>query len=62
MTQQAYCRNCGQFVAPTKGLSWFWFLILTPMFILPGLIYFWLRAGKGGKCPICGGKNWGKPE
>ena len=29
---------------------------------IPGLIYFFWKAGKGGKCPICGGKNWGKPE
>jgi hypothetical protein len=31
-------------------------------FIGFGLIYFFWKAGKGGKCPICGGKDWGKPE
>ena len=62
MTQQAYCRNCGQFVAPTKGVNWIVLIILLIFFFIPGLIYFFWKAGKGGKCPICGGKNWGKPE
>jgi len=62
MTQQAYCRNCGQFVAPTEGINWIFFILLTTLFIVPGLIYFFWKVGKGGKCPTCGGKDWGKPE
>jgi flagellar basal body-associated protein FliL len=55
MTQQAYCRNCGQFVAPTEGINWIFFILFTTLFIVSCLIYFFWKAGKGGK-------DWGKPE
>ncbi|MFV9631709.1 MAG: hypothetical protein ACNYWM_11655 [Methanosarcinales archaeon] len=62
MKQKAYCRNCNKFVVPTEGINWIFFILFTIFLIVPGLIYFFLKVGKGGKCPICGGKNWGNSE
>lgn len=57
-----YCNNCNQHVTPTGGVNLMVLLILLIFFFVPGIIYFFWKAGTGGKCPMCGSKNWGKPE
>jgi len=54
-----YCANCEQFVSPTKGVNLIVLFLLLCFFFVPGIIYFFWKAGTGGKCPIYGGNSWG---
>ena len=57
--EEKYCKNCKQMVTPTSGAHPIVFLLLILFFLIPGIIYlFWAESGRG-KCPMCGGKNWG---
>jgi len=57
-----YCGNCKQFVTATTGIRWGIFILLLLIFAPAALIYLIVKAGTGGRCPICNSKNWSVPE
>lgn len=53
-----YCLNCERVVTPTSRVSIWVFLFLLIWFIFPGFFYLVWAYAKGGRCPICNGKNF----
>jgi len=62
MTKRKYCINCEQYVTKTRGMQLSILVLFLLFFIVPGIFYFFFMLGKGGMCPLCGSKNWGKPD
>lgn len=53
-----YCGFCKTHVSVKKHFSWFWFIVLTLLTGVGGLVYLLFYALKKPKCPICGGHNF----
>ncbi len=48
------CANCSRSVVPTKGFSWFWFIVLLVVFmplVLIQLIVYITKSAQ--RCPLC---------
>lgn len=56
-----YCPNCNQNVQPDKKFSIGWFLFSCITVVGGGVYIIYWALFKKKTCPICGGRDFGKP-